>query len=131
MEALLSGGVKVAMIYGDRDMKCNWIGAENVTLHTNYPSSTAFRASGYENITNAYIRAAWSANSGASPSRAFLKATTQARPSPLHLSPVAIAIVLPPSLYVWKHLQLIFKLVSYTQPETTYQISRAQHSTWM
>jgi hypothetical protein len=23
MEALLSGGVKVAMIYGDRDMKCN------------------------------------------------------------------------------------------------------------
>lgn len=52
MEALLSGGVKVAMIYG-RDMKCNceWIGAENLTLHTNYPSSTAFCASGYENIT--------------------------------------------------------------------------------
>jgi hypothetical protein len=35
---------------------------------------------------------------------------------------VAIAIALPPSLYVGKHLQLIFKLVSYTQPETTYQI---------
>ena len=41
---------------------------------------------------------------------------------PLHLSPVAIAIALPPSLYVGKRLQLIFKLVSYTQPETTYQI---------
>ena len=51
-----------------------------------------------------------------------LKATTQVRPSPLHLSPVAIAIAFPPSLYVEKHLQLIFKLVSCTQPETTYQI---------
>lgn len=61
-------------------------------------------------------------HSRGSPSRASLKATTQARPSPLHLSPVVIAIALPPSLYVGKHLQLIFKLVSYTQPEATYQI---------
>lgn len=66
------------------------IGAENLTLHTNYPSSTAFRASGYENIsTNAsYTDGVVRQFEGFSFSRVF----------------------------EGNHP------VSYTQPETTYQI---------
>ena len=59
---------------------------------------------------------------GFSFSHVFKGSHSGSAPPPLHLFPVAIAIVLSPYLYVWKHLQLIFKLVSYTQPETTYQI---------
>ena len=69
MEAQLSGGVNDLWWSGYEVQLWVWttlpilsclgahllgIGAENLTLHTNYPSSTAFRASGYENImTNA------------------------------------------------------------------------------
>ena len=100
------------------------IGVENLTLHTNYPSSTTFRASGYENITTnaSYTGGVVRQFEGFSFSRIFEGSYSGSTLPPLHLSPVAIAIVLPPPLYVWKHLQLIFKLVSYTQPETTYQI---------
>ncbi|KAI9696691.1 MAG: hypothetical protein M1820_008065 [Bogoriella megaspora] len=48
---LLSRGVKVTMIYGDRDYRCNWQGAQAVSLAADYPNAAKFRTSGYENIT--------------------------------------------------------------------------------
>lgn len=49
--ALLDDGVKVAMIYGDRDWICNWIGGEEVSLAVNYSQAPAFQSAGYTNIT--------------------------------------------------------------------------------
>jgi carboxypeptidase C (cathepsin A) len=51
LDLLLTSGVNVALAYGDRDFSCNWVGAENLTLHATYPSASEFRASGYEDIT--------------------------------------------------------------------------------
>ena len=48
---ILDNGVKVALIYGDRDYACNWIGGEEVSLAVNYSESEAFRQAGYTNIT--------------------------------------------------------------------------------
>ncbi|THW75315.1 alpha/beta-hydrolase, partial [Aureobasidium pullulans] len=47
---LLDSGVKVAMMYGDRDLDVNWIGGEQVSLKVNYSSSNQFSRSGYEDI---------------------------------------------------------------------------------
>ena len=49
---LLDAGVRVALVYGDRDWICNWMGGENVSLHVPYQSQDAFRAAGYANLTN-------------------------------------------------------------------------------
>ncbi|KAL5408598.1 hypothetical protein PMIN03_006467 [Paraphaeosphaeria minitans] len=35
---LLNRGTRVAMIYGDRDWRCNWLGAENLTLSLPWPT---------------------------------------------------------------------------------------------
>ncbi|KAL1596544.1 hypothetical protein SLS60_009192 [Paraconiothyrium brasiliense] len=47
---LLNQDTRVAMIYGDRDWRCNWLGAENLTVSlpwSPYPSSTdRFASSG-------------------------------------------------------------------------------------
>lgn len=51
IESLLGNGVQVALVYGDRDSRCNWIGAENVSLTLNYPSAGGFRSAGYANIS--------------------------------------------------------------------------------
>ena len=48
---LLDSGIKVALMYGDRDYACNWIGGEEVSLAVNYSQSEAFRAAGYANIS--------------------------------------------------------------------------------
>ncbi|KAI9663280.1 MAG: hypothetical protein M1821_008328 [Bathelium mastoideum] len=48
---LLSHGIKVSLIFGDRDYRCNWLAGEAVSLNVTYPDATNFRASGYENIT--------------------------------------------------------------------------------
>ena len=48
---LLDNGVKVALIYGDRDYACNWLGGENVSLNVNYSQASSFAAAGYTNIT--------------------------------------------------------------------------------
>ncbi|KAF2500254.1 alpha/beta-hydrolase [Lophium mytilinum] len=48
---ILNSGIKLSMVYGDLDFICNWIGAENLSLHTEYPSASKFRSSGYANIT--------------------------------------------------------------------------------
>ncbi|KAJ3535792.1 hypothetical protein NM208_g6987 [Fusarium decemcellulare] len=51
LESVLSRGVNVAIASGDRDYRCNWIGAENVSLAMNFPSSDSFRAAGYAPLT--------------------------------------------------------------------------------
>lgn len=47
---LLENGIKVHMIYGDRDYACNWIGGEAVSLAVNYSNTEEFHAAGYTDI---------------------------------------------------------------------------------
>ncbi|KEF56638.1 uncharacterized protein A1O9_06827 [Exophiala aquamarina CBS 119918] len=47
IEYLLDGGVKVALVHGDRDYVCNWIGGEAIALAAKYNGSETFRSSGY------------------------------------------------------------------------------------
>ncbi|GAB1217049.1 hypothetical protein ATERTT37_006271 [Aspergillus terreus] len=49
---LLEHNVQVALLYGDRDYACNWIGGERASLNVQYDSSAAFQAAGYANITH-------------------------------------------------------------------------------
>lgn len=52
--SLLDEGVKVALMYGDRDYACNWIGGENVSLHIPWRGASGFQRAGYADIvTNA------------------------------------------------------------------------------
>ena len=44
---LLDTGVKVAMVYGDRDFACNWIGGENVSLNIPWNHQADFSRAGY------------------------------------------------------------------------------------
>jgi hypothetical protein len=44
---LLEEGVKVALVYGDRDYACNWYGGEALSLAIPYDNATAFAAAGY------------------------------------------------------------------------------------
>jgi hypothetical protein len=54
IEYLLQNNIQVALLYGDRDTRCNWIGAENVSLTVDYLDAQNFRSAGYANIqTNA------------------------------------------------------------------------------
>lgn len=48
---LIDNGIKVAMVYGDRDYACNWIGGEAVSLAVNYSHTFDFAAAGYANIS--------------------------------------------------------------------------------
>jgi serine carboxypeptidase len=45
--SLLDAGVKVALVYGDRDFACNWIGGENVSLNVPWSQQDSFRSAGY------------------------------------------------------------------------------------
>ncbi|KLJ05937.1 hypothetical protein EMPG_10645 [Blastomyces silverae] len=47
---LLDSGVQVALVYGDRDYACNWVGGEAVSLSVNYSQANAFKNAGYEEI---------------------------------------------------------------------------------
>ncbi len=47
---LLESGVKVHMVYGDRDYACNWIGGEAASLGIDYSGSDEFRRAGYAPI---------------------------------------------------------------------------------
>jgi Serine carboxypeptidase len=47
---ILESGVKVALIYGDRDFACPWIGGENVSLHIPWTGQANFQESGYTGI---------------------------------------------------------------------------------
>ncbi|KAI0444450.1 carboxypeptidase S1 [Xylaria telfairii] len=47
---LLENGIKVHMMYGDRDYACHWIGGEAVSLAINYTNTEKFHAAGYTDI---------------------------------------------------------------------------------
>lgn len=47
---ILDSGVKVHMMYGDRDYACNWIGGEAVSLGIDYSSAENFKHAGYAPI---------------------------------------------------------------------------------
>ncbi|KAK0652264.1 Alpha/Beta hydrolase protein [Cercophora newfieldiana] len=51
LTTLLNAGVKVAMIYGDKDYRANWFGGEAVSLALNQVGKAAFAAKPYTNIT--------------------------------------------------------------------------------
>jgi carboxypeptidase C (cathepsin A) len=54
MAYLLDSGIKVALMYGDRDFACNWYGGEQVSLAIPHAEQEAFRAAGYTPLmTNA------------------------------------------------------------------------------
>jgi carboxypeptidase C (cathepsin A) len=44
---LLEEGIKVALVYGDRDYACNWYGGEALSLAIPYENATEFAAAGY------------------------------------------------------------------------------------
>lgn len=48
MAHLLDAGVKVHMMYGDRDYPCNWVGGEAASLAVPYSKASDFAAAGYE-----------------------------------------------------------------------------------
>ncbi|GKT95329.1 carboxypeptidase S1 [Colletotrichum tofieldiae] len=45
---LLHNGIKVSLLYGDRDFACNWIGGEEVALAIPWAGQEKFAAAGYE-----------------------------------------------------------------------------------
>ncbi|KAK1750434.1 alpha/beta-hydrolase, partial [Echria macrotheca] len=47
---LVDQGVKVALMYGDRDYQCNWLGGEQISLAIASQTSPAFRKAGYAPI---------------------------------------------------------------------------------
>jgi carboxypeptidase C (cathepsin A) len=47
---LLDNGIKVNLLYGDRDFACNWIGGEAASLAIPYEGAEGFRNAGYEGI---------------------------------------------------------------------------------
>ncbi len=47
---LLENGIKVHMMYGDRDYACHWLGGEAVSLAINYTNTAQFHAAGYTDI---------------------------------------------------------------------------------
>nr|AJD23205.1 serine carboxypeptidase [Onygena corvina] len=47
---LLESGIKVSMVYGDRDYACNWFGGELTSLAINYTGTRGFHSSGYAGI---------------------------------------------------------------------------------
>jgi hypothetical protein len=50
IEYLLQNNIQVALVYGDRDTRCNWIGVENVSMTVDYADAQNFRSAGYANI---------------------------------------------------------------------------------
>lgn len=47
LEYLLDAGVKVAMVYGDRDYACQWLGGEQLSVALNFSISKTFTKAGY------------------------------------------------------------------------------------
>lgn len=50
MEYLLAQGVRVNMIYGDRDYRCPWNGAEKLSLAAQWSGAEDFAKAGYEYV---------------------------------------------------------------------------------
>ncbi|KAK8073773.1 Alpha/Beta hydrolase protein [Apiospora phragmitis] len=49
--SLLDDGVKVALIHGDLDFRCNWVGGETVSLAIDYEDKHDFAAAGYAPVS--------------------------------------------------------------------------------
>jgi Serine carboxypeptidase len=47
---VLDSGIKVALVYGDRDFACNWIGGENVSLNIPWSQQANFKSAGYTDL---------------------------------------------------------------------------------
>ncbi|KAF2871419.1 carboxypeptidase S1, partial [Massariosphaeria phaeospora] len=47
---LLNKGVKVALVYGDRDYQCNWMGGEAISLAIQSNTASVFKQAGYADI---------------------------------------------------------------------------------
>jgi hypothetical protein len=47
---LLDRGVKVALVYGDRDYQCNWLGGEAISLAIESELSADFKKAGYVDV---------------------------------------------------------------------------------
>lgn len=47
---ILEKGVKVALVYGDRDFVCNWVSGETSSLLVDYAGSADFASAGYAPI---------------------------------------------------------------------------------
>jgi carboxypeptidase C (cathepsin A) len=54
---LLSRGIRVALIYGDRDYRCPWISGEALSLAANWTGAAEYSKAGYEEIrvNNTYV----------------------------------------------------------------------------
>lgn len=50
IEYLSASGVKIALVYGDRDYRCPWLGVERLSLQANWTGAEVFRNAGYEDI---------------------------------------------------------------------------------
>ncbi|KAK6066420.1 serine carboxypeptidase [Seiridium cupressi] len=50
LASLLDSGVRVALINGDRDFRCNWVAGEAVSLAVEYEDQADFAAAGYAQI---------------------------------------------------------------------------------
>ncbi|KAM3517671.1 hypothetical protein NHJ13051_008786 [Beauveria bassiana] len=50
---LLDAGVKVHLMYGDRDFACNWIGGEMSSLAVSHAQAAGFAAAGYAPLVSA------------------------------------------------------------------------------
>jgi carboxypeptidase C (cathepsin A) len=47
---LLEEGIKVTLVYGDRDYACNWYGGEQLSLAIPYVNATSFAEAGYADL---------------------------------------------------------------------------------
>ncbi|KAI1370173.1 peptidase [Hypoxylon crocopeplum] len=47
LEALLDYGLRIALVYGDADYICNWMGGEAISLAVNYTNTAEFATAGY------------------------------------------------------------------------------------
>lgn len=50
LQYLLDNGIKVVMMYGDRDYRCPWNGAEKLSLELEWSGAKKFRNAGYEHV---------------------------------------------------------------------------------
>lgn len=53
---VLDHGVRVAMMYGDRDYACNWVGGEAASLKVPYRHQADFAAAGYTPVVISPVR---------------------------------------------------------------------------
>lgn len=51
LNSVAQSGVKIALVFGDRDYRCNWLGGEATSLALQYPEAEQFRSAGYQSIS--------------------------------------------------------------------------------